>query len=77
MQALPPPPGSRSGAACLSTGPHPCLVVGPSGIDRWDDGHWTSLSKQGYHAIDLVGAGGWASGPGGHIARIELHPTPP
>jgi photosystem II stability/assembly factor-like uncharacterized protein len=77
VQALPAPPGFRSGVACLSTGLHPCLVVGPSGIDRWDDGHWTSLSKQGYHAIDLVGTGGWASGPGGHIARIEVHPTPP
>jgi photosystem II stability/assembly factor-like uncharacterized protein len=77
VQALPAPPGFRSGAACLASGPNPCFVVGPSGVDRWQGGHWSSLSKQGYHAIDTVGAVGWLSGPGGRIARLELRATSP
>lgn len=63
--------GYRSGVACGSTQPE-CIAVGPSGVDAWKGTAWSSISKTGYDAIDLVGDSGWASGNEGRIGRIEI-----
>ncbi len=66
-----PPRGYRSGVACAQD-PLPCIAVGPSGIDSWDNNKWQPVADNGYDAIDLAGNIGWASGDAGRIARIEV-----
>src|SRR5688500_8794950 len=54
VRTLAPPPGYRSGAACV-TGSATCIAVGPSGVDAWDGEAWAGVSGTGYDAIDLAG----------------------
>lgn len=81
VEALPAPPGYRSGAACFSASL--CIAVGPTGMEALDapparnggagtPPQWRPLSKTGYDAIDRAGMTAWASGDKGRIARITF-----
>jgi len=75
VEALPSPPGYRSGATCFSASL--CIVVGPTGMEALDapprgTPQWRPLSKIGYDAIDRAGMTGWASGDKGRIVRITF-----
>lgn len=80
VEALPAPPGYRSGAACFSGSL--CIVVGPTGMEALDASpngtppQWRPLSKVGYDAIDRAGMTGWASGDKGRIAKITFSSAP-
>ncbi len=63
--------GYRSGVACAHDSSR-CVVVGPSGVDSWNENAWKPVSDAGYDAIDLAGNTGWLSGDAGRIARIEI-----
>ncbi|WP_165252120.1 WD40/YVTN/BNR-like repeat-containing protein [Paludisphaera soli] len=69
------PTGYRSAVAFLPGTPGPSLIaVGPSGVDRSDDGGrtWARLGDAGFHAVGFAETGvGWAVGEDGRIARFE------
>jgi photosystem II stability/assembly factor-like uncharacterized protein len=71
-----PPRGFRSAVAYVAyTYPPMLIAVGTSGVDISRDGGrtWTSLSTDGYHAVDVSPSGrvGWVAGSEGRIARID------
>jgi len=69
---LVPPGGYRSGVSWIPE-TDTLLCVGPDGADISRDGgrSWEPFSSPGYHAVRLVGGGGFASGSGGRLAVIR------
>ncbi|MFJ8587407.1 WD40/YVTN/BNR-like repeat-containing protein [Streptomyces sp. NPDC093595] len=73
-QAHTPPPAYRSGVAWLPHTRSAALAVGPTGTDLTTDGGrtWRTVDSGSYDTIDCApGAGCWAAGEKGRVARLE------
>ncbi|MER5771098.1 WD40/YVTN/BNR-like repeat-containing protein [Streptomyces sp. NPDC001985] len=71
-----PPPAYRSGVAWLPHSTRAALAVGPTGTDLTVDGggNWRTVDTGSYDTVDCAagpGAGCWASGEKGRVARLE------